>query len=371
MKKIGFDIKEHELRYVDIDELKFDGDNPNKMTEEQLESLQRSMEEFGYLAPVVVDEDYVVADGEHRVKAYKDFGKVKIPAYVVKFESDEHRKLFRQVANKLRGEHDEELDELEVKKILNAGLKQDLKQFLKTDKSIERIIEDLNKVELSKGGKLPDKLSEWKILNLYAGIGGNRKFWGNLDITHVEYNEKIAKALQKMHPNDKVIVADAHQYLLEHFQEFDFIWSSPPCPTHSRMRKNFNNKPVYPDLKLYEEILFLQGYFNGLWVVENVKSWYNPLIEPQERGRHYYWANFSIPEIIINKPEIGKEMLENVSKKTMIKKCKEFGIPKKHFKYIPNISNYPKDKIIRNIVHPKAGEIILKAAFKQQVLNKK
>lgn len=62
-----------------------------------------------------------------------------------------------------------------------------------------------------------------KILNLYAGIGGNRKLWGNEhDIVAVEYDTKIAKIYQDFFPDDKVIVADAHQYLLEHYKEFDF-----------------------------------------------------------------------------------------------------------------------------------------------------
>ena len=77
-----------------------------------------------------------------------------------------------------------------------------------------------------------------KILNLYAGIGGNRKLWGDEhEITAVEYDPKIAAIYCDFFPNDKVIVTDAHQYLLEHCWEFDFVWSSPPCPTHSRIKK--------------------------------------------------------------------------------------------------------------------------------------
>ena len=73
-----------------------------------------------------------------------------------------------------------------------------------------------------------------KILNLYAGIGGNRKLWGNdHEITAVEYDNKIAAIYKDFFPNDNVIVGDAHQYLIDHYSEFDFIWSSPPCPTHS------------------------------------------------------------------------------------------------------------------------------------------
>ncbi|KKN62897.1 hypothetical protein LCGC14_0507500, partial [marine sediment metagenome] len=114
-----------------------------------------------------------------------------------------------------------------------------------------------------------------KILNLYAGIGGNRKLWpAEHEVTAIENNKEIAEIYQDFFPNDKVIVTDAHQYLLKHYKEFDFIWSSPPCPTHSQLRKGlsmeYGAKAVYPDMKLYEEILFLQGYFKGKWVVENV-----------------------------------------------------------------------------------------------------
>ena len=55
-----------------------------------------------------------------------------------------------------------------------------------------------------------------KILNLYAGIGGNRKLWGEKHkITAVEYDENIAAIYKDLYPNDNVIVADAHDYLLQ------------------------------------------------------------------------------------------------------------------------------------------------------------
>ena len=114
-----------------------------------------------------------------------------------------------------------------------------------------------------------------RILNLYAGIGGNRKLWGDKHkITAVEYKREIADIYHDFFPKDKIVVADAHQYLLDHYKEFDFIWSSPPCPSHSRLRKRLSMasgaKAIYPDMKLYEEIIFLEGYFDGKWVVENV-----------------------------------------------------------------------------------------------------
>ena len=37
-----------------------------------------------------------------------------------------------------------------------------------------------------------------KVLNLYAGIGGNRKLWTDVEITAVEYNQKIENANRKI-----------------------------------------------------------------------------------------------------------------------------------------------------------------------------
>jgi len=145
-------------------------------------------------------------------------------------------------------------------------------------------------------------MKKYKVLNLYACLGGNRYKWTDCEVTAVELDPEAARLYKERFPNDIVIVADAHQYLLEHFKEFDFIWSSPPCPSHSRARywnsSNYDTttQPIYPDLKLYEEILFLQHYYrNGKFVVENVIPYYEPLIPAQKRGRHLYWTNFILP----------------------------------------------------------------------------
>lgn len=207
-----------------------------------------------------------------------------------------------------------------------------------------------------------------KILNLYAGIGGNRKLWGDShEITAIEYKPEIAKIYQDFFPNDNVIVADAHQYLLECFSEFDFIWSSPPCPTHSNLRKGISMqagaKAVFPDMKLYEEILFLQGYFQGKYCVENVVSWYDPLIPPMTLSRHYYWANF----VISNKySESAKIHLTNSTnnnsendEEQVARLEKELGYDLSNF----GISRSKKRLLLRNCVEPEIGKHILNCAI--------
>ena len=197
-----------------------------------------------------------------------------------------------------------------------------------------------------------------KILNLYAGIGGNRKLWGDEhEVTAVENNPEIVKIYQDFFPNDKVIVADAHKFLLEHHDEYDFIWSSPPCPSHSHIRKEVaveargQNKPIFPDMKLYEEILFLQGYFKGKWVVENVTSWYKPLIKPFEYKRHYYWSNFVID---------GKKYANRDHHSDIIQLSKRKGFD------LNKYTKIDKRKILRNCVEPEAGLYIFNSAFKEQ-----
>jgi DNA (cytosine-5)-methyltransferase 1 len=195
-----------------------------------------------------------------------------------------------------------------------------------------------------------------KILNLYCGIGGNRKLWGDEhEVTAVEWDENIAKVYQDLFPNDKVIIGDAHQYLMDHYNEFDFIWASPPCQTHSSFRQNigvrFRGVPaVYPDMKLYQEIIFLQSNFKGKWVVENVNPYYEPLIEPSVRlDRHLFWCNFDIEHAEFERPKLRAAQIPQLQE--------ALGYDLSGYK-LPN-----KRQVLRNCVLPDVGKHILNHAI--------
>lgn len=173
----------------------------------------------------------------------------------------------------------------------------------------------------------------------------------------IENNPKIAQIYKDFFPQDEVIVTDAHQYLLEHFKEFDFIWSSPPCPSHSRVRKitEFQNKPIYPDMALYQEILFLKHYFKGKFVVENVKPYYEPLIKPQECGRHLFWANFKITKKEFPKEKQSSSIARLIAKKKGLSSDFE-------------ANGLRKVMLVRDAVQPELGLHIFKLAFKEPQL---
>ena len=203
-----------------------------------------------------------------------------------------------------------------------------------------------------------------KILNLYACLGGNRYKWGDEhEITAVEWDEELARLYQERFPNDKVIVADAHQYLLDHYKKYDFIWSSPPCPTHSKARywgfgKN-GKKPIYPDMKLYEEIIFLEYHFKGKYVVENVNPYYEPMLNPKKRKRHHYWTNFILPSVLSDRNDTS---LIQASAIKALCKFHDFDFSKYKGKQ-------SRLKIARNLVDYKAGKTILNTVMGIQQKN--
>lgn len=217
------------------------------------------------------------------------------------------------------------------------------------------------------GVKCKEKI---RVLNLYAGIGGNRKLWDNdkIEVTAIENVPEIAKIYQDFFPNDKVIVTDAHQYLLEHYKEFDFIWSSPPCPTHS-VCNNFQQAQGlvrYPDMSLWQEIVFLQKRFKGKWIVENVISYYPPLWPPIELDRHYFWSNFNIPDF---KVERSFNIINARASTRQGNEESLFNLESFHKIKLPATAKN-KRLLLRNCVNPELGKHIFDFAFKnrQEVL---
>jgi DNA (cytosine-5)-methyltransferase 1 len=207
------------------------------------------------------------------------------------------------------------------------------------------------------------EIKKMKILNLYACLGGNRYKWDevtDVEVTAVELDPELARMYQERFPNDTVIVGDAHQYLLDHFNEFDFIWSSPPCPTHSRARFWGHGKsgkdPVYPDMKLYQEIILLQTHFEGKFVVENVKPYYKPLVEAVEIDRHLYWSNFKLPTNLAPRHFDGMCQVKGELKKLQV--FHEIDLT-------TYMGEQDKRKIGRNMVDYEVGKGILKTAVNQ------
>jgi DNA (cytosine-5)-methyltransferase 1 len=185
-----------------------------------------------------------------------------------------------------------------------------------------------------------------KVLNLYAGIGGNRKLWRGVDVTAVELDKATADVYQSFFPDDDVIVSDAHAYLLEHFEDYDFIWSSPPCPSHSRINFSKVRNLEYPDMRLYQEILFLKTWFKGKYCVENVIPYYEPLIPGKVLDKHVFWTNFKLSNFEPTRSrKIRSDQIPELQELTGFD--------------LSDIALKGKRQKLRNCVHPQIGKHIL------------
>lgn len=202
-----------------------------------------------------------------------------------------------------------------------------------------------------------------KVLNLYAGLGGNRRNWPDyLEITNVEIEEKLCEELRINFPHDSTIQGDALEYLKQNYSDFDFIWASPPCQSHSRINRINSSKyhrHDYIDPSLYQIIIFLQENFKGGYIVENVIPYYGLAFSPVIYGRHAFWSNFDIQCLNWIPPTFN---LFDMPLKAL---QKHFKITTSKNMYIGD-SHDPKQPY-RNAVEPELGGLILERFLKKSV----
>ena len=160
---------------VKISEVKTDGQNPNKMSKEQLERLKTSIKKWGFIVPIITNKDLLIADGEQRYTAAKALGMVEVPVIRLPVE-DVDRRLLRQVLNKLRGKHDPELDKAEYERIIEAGKEEELKYLVMvSDEKLKNLLSEEKGITLAATFEVvlecEDEVHQQAIFNKLIGEG--------------------------------------------------------------------------------------------------------------------------------------------------------------------------------------------------------
>lgn len=115
---------------IPISSIFFDENNPNKMTDAQVQGLEQFMERIGYAVEIWVNKEgskYRIIDGEWRVRVLQKRGIKFVWAKIFEVKYSEIR-LMRQLANKIGGTHDKHKDLEEFKAIFED---QNLDDFTK------------------------------------------------------------------------------------------------------------------------------------------------------------------------------------------------------------------------------------------------
>lgn len=211
-----------------------------------------------------------------------------------------------------------------------------------------------------------------KILNLYSGLGGNRLKWDGHDITAIENDGNLCSIYSARFPDDTVWQEDAIEFVEnEDLQQFDFIWASPPCTTHSRTTF-FHGRKV-PDLtQLFGLRMFLESNaFHGLYCIENVQPYYKIPEEWQPSAkidRHRFWTNFDLPSVdnLVNSRMLGTTRKDQ---NTIIINGKIADLADYHDFPLEILMFFPtrKDKVLRNMLHYSIGKYILDYAIKAHI----
>jgi len=160
---------------VKISEIKTDGQNPNKMSKDQLERLKTSIKKWGFIVPIITNKDLLIADGEQRYTAAKALGMVEVSVIRLPVE-DVDRRLLRQVLNKLRGKHDPELDRAEYERIIEAGKEEELKYLVMvSDEKLKNLLSEEKGITLAATFEVvlecEDEVHQQAIFNKLVGEG--------------------------------------------------------------------------------------------------------------------------------------------------------------------------------------------------------
>ena len=171
---------------VSIDRLKPYENNARTHSEEQVNKIVRSIEEFGFINPVLIDGDYGIIAGHGRVMAAKKMGMTEVPCLFVEDLTDAQKRAYIIADNKLALDAgwDEELLKIELAELQEMDFDITLTGFeldeLELDEPVEAEDDDFDCT--------PPKEAVCKLGEVYR-LGRHRLMCG--DSTSVEDVEKL------------------------------------------------------------------------------------------------------------------------------------------------------------------------------------
>lgn len=129
--------------YMQCSDLKPNSYNPNRQSEHDFELLLRSIEEDGFTTPIIINENNVIVDGEHRWRAATTLGMTEVPVVKVNMTNEQMR-ISTIRHNRARGSHDMELEVQVLRELQQLGALEWAQDSLMIgDDEINKLLEDV------------------------------------------------------------------------------------------------------------------------------------------------------------------------------------------------------------------------------------
>ena len=160
--------------------------NPREHSLEQIEQISKSIKEFGFTIPILIDEENEIIAGHGRLLAAQALGIAEVPCLIAQGWSEEQKKAYCIADNKLTENSKWKFDYLKINLEYLKDNNFDISLLGFEDFELENIISDIT------------PLDEFPDLSI-----GEKEPYINLTFTlHEEQAEVIQKALHKMKQND-------------------------------------------------------------------------------------------------------------------------------------------------------------------------
>lgn len=139
-----------QIIYKKIDEVIPYENNPRK-NDEAVDYVAKSIKEFGFKVPIIIDKNNVIVTGHTRLKAAKKLGLKEVPTITVDDLTEEQIKAFRLADNKVSEMATWDFDklDLELDDILNLDM-EDFGFIKSEDVDIDSFFEEVEEKEEKK-----------------------------------------------------------------------------------------------------------------------------------------------------------------------------------------------------------------------------
>lgn len=351
---------------VEIEKLIPYENNARIHSDEQVDKIIRSMKEFGFINPILIDEKYMIIAGHGRVLAAKKMGLTELPCIFVEDLTEAQKRAYILADNKLAldADWDEELLKIELEELKNLDFDISIAGFddelLEEEPEMEAEEDDYD-VEIPEEPKA--KLGDvYKLGEHYLMCGDStspedvkvllNQTEVDMVMTDPPYNVNIENSQGMTIMNDNLDTNEFGKFLKEAFYNLNqslkiggvfYIWYSDSESVNFRKALDVNS------LKLSQNLIWNKNRF--VLSRQDYQNKYEPCLYGWKEGKAHYFIEDRTQTTVID-DQVDLEKMKKDELKNMLKEILSSNLP---------TTVIDEDRPLKNDLHPTMKPIKLLA----------